>query len=341
VRLPKKIKILYAFQGTGNGHAARASEIIPLLEEFAEVDILISGNQSQVKLSRPIKYNYRGLVFYYTNRGGVSYLKTLFKNNLIRLSKKLIKVPVAQYDLVINDFEAITAWSCKLRKKPIIGLSHQAAFSSQKSPRPDKIAFLGEFILRNYAPTKKHIAFHFQSYDDFIFSPVIRADIRAAEVSNLGHYTVYLPAYADDKLIKLLHKIEGVTWHLFSRKAKESRQEANVLIQTIDAQNFAKSMASSAGLLCSAGFEGPSEALFLGKKLFVVPVKGQYEQYCNASSLKQLGVPTTSKINDDSLMKLRDWVRNEQNIKLDFPNQTRDILEAEIFAPDKFHLITK
>jgi uncharacterized protein (TIGR00661 family) len=114
-----------------------------------------------------------------------------------------------------------------------------------------------------------------------------------------------------------------------------------VLIQTIDAQNFAKSMASSAGLLCSAGFEGPSEALFLGKKLFVVPIKGQYEQYCNASSLRQLGVPTASKINDDSLMKLRDWVRNDQNIKLDFPNQIRAILEAEIFAPDKFRLFTE
>jgi uncharacterized protein (TIGR00661 family) len=100
-------------------------------------------------------------------------------------------------------------------------------------------------------------------------------------------------------------------------------------------------MASSAGLLCSAGFEGPSEALFLGKKLFAVTIKGQYEQYCNASSLKQLGLPNASEINDDSLMKLRDWGRNEQNIKLDFPNQTPEILKAEIFAPDKFRLLTE
>jgi hypothetical protein len=40
-------------------------------------------------------------------------------------------------------------------------------------------------------------------------------------------------------------------------------------------------------------------------------------------------------------MKLRDWVRNDQNIKLDFPNQIRAILEAEIFAPDKFRLFTE
>ena len=36
------MKVLYAFQGTGNGHIARAQEIIPILKKYAEVDILIS-----------------------------------------------------------------------------------------------------------------------------------------------------------------------------------------------------------------------------------------------------------------------------------------------------------
>tara|TARA_R110002050_G_scaffold2603_5_gene14850 strand:+ start:11532 stop:12551 length:1020 start_codon:yes stop_codon:yes gene_type:complete len=334
--LPKKLKVLYAFQGTGNGHAARALELIPILQEFAEIDILISGSQSQVQLSYPIKYSYRGAVFYYTKSGGINYFRILFNNSLISLIKEIIKVPVKHYDLVINDFESITAWACKLRKRPIIGLSHQSAFLSDKSPRPKKREFLGEFILRHYAPTKKHIAFHFQSYDKFIFPPVIRADVRAAEISNLGHYTVYLPAYADAKLIQLLQKIEDVSWQLFSRKATSCRREANVLIRTIDAKEFAKSMASSAGLLCSAGFEGPAEALFLGKKLFVIPIKGQYEQYCNAAALAQLGVPILKVLKCENIDQLRDWVRNDQDIKVNFPDQSRAILNSEIFAADKF-----
>jgi len=341
MKLPKKKRVLYAFQGTGNGHAARALEIVPILKEYAEVDVLVSGSQSEVRLKDSVKYQYRGLVFYYSKKGGVNYLKTLFSNNLLRLIKEIFQVPIWQYDLVINDFEAVTAWSSKMRKIPIISLSHQAAFLSPNSPRPSKKSFWGELILRHYAPTKNHLAFHFSSYDQFIFSPVIRADIRAAKVSNLGHYTVYLPAYADDKLVRLLQKITGVHWHLFSRKAKENRAEGNVIIKAICAQEFAKSMASSAGLLCSAGFEGPSEALFLGKKLFVIPIKGQYEQYCNASALAALGVPTLYQLNEKSLVTVRDWVKGEQDIKVSFPDQTREMLAREIFAPEKFKALTE
>lgn len=339
--MPKKLKVLYAFQGTGNGHAARALEIIPILQNFAEIDILISGSQSQVKLNFPIQYSYRGVVFYYSKRGGLNYLKTLFNNSLISLFKELNQVPVRDYDLVINDFEAISAWACKLRKVPIIGLSHQASFLSDKTPRPPQKSWLGELILRYYAPVEKNIAFHFKPYDDFIFSPVIRADIREAKLTNLGHYTVYLPAYTEDKLIKLLVKIEGVSWQLFSRKAKEVKLHGNVLVCPIDAKEFAKSITSSAGLLCSAGFEGPSEALFLGKKLFVVPIKGQYEQYCNAAALRELGVPSLKVLNNQNLEPLRDWVRKEQNIQIEFPNQTKAILEREIFASSKLGSISR
>ncbi len=42
-------------------------------------------------------------------------------------------------------------------------------------------------------------------------------------------------------------------------------------IYPINADAFLKSMASSAGVLCNAGFGTTSEALFLKKKLLVIP----------------------------------------------------------------------
>jgi len=42
-------------------------------------------------------------------------------------------------------------------------------------------------------------------------------------------------------------------------------------------------------VLCSAGFELPTEALFHKKRLAVIPIKGQYEQLCNAAALVQMG----------------------------------------------------
>ena len=57
------MKILYAIQGTGNGHVSRARDIIPILKKNHEVDILISGLQADVDLPYDIKYRYNGLGF--------------------------------------------------------------------------------------------------------------------------------------------------------------------------------------------------------------------------------------------------------------------------------------
>ena len=57
------MKILYAVQGTGNGHITRAMEIIPYLEKKGELDILVSGIQSDIELPFKVKYKFNGLSF--------------------------------------------------------------------------------------------------------------------------------------------------------------------------------------------------------------------------------------------------------------------------------------
>jgi UDP:flavonoid glycosyltransferase YjiC (YdhE family) len=49
------MKILYAVQGTGNGHLSRAMDIVPLLRKKAEVDVLVSGIQGDLKLPFEVK----------------------------------------------------------------------------------------------------------------------------------------------------------------------------------------------------------------------------------------------------------------------------------------------
>src|SRR5690606_13266383 len=99
--------------------------------------------------------------------------------------------------------EPISAWACKLQRIPSVSLSHQASFKSEKVPRPKTIDW-GKLILNRYAPATHHIGFHFDKYDDFIYTPVIRSEIRQLAPTNLGHYTVYLPAIDDKNLVPLL-----------------------------------------------------------------------------------------------------------------------------------------
>ncbi|WP_194774349.1 glycosyltransferase family protein [Pararhodonellum marinum] len=56
----------------------------------------------------------------------------------------------------------------------------------------------------------------------------------------------------------------------------------NLTFHPIDDVLFLQKMATCKGLVTTAGFESICEALYLGKQAMMIPVKGQYEQACNA-----------------------------------------------------------
>ncbi len=316
------MKILYAIQGTGNGHLARAEDIIPSLQEHGDLDLFVSGAQSDIRLSYPVKYKSKGLSFYFGKKGGIDFLKT-FKNNSSKdVYKEIKKFPVEKYDLVINDFEPITAWACKRREVPCVGLSHQSALLSPKVPRPGKIDPVGEWVLKNYAPVEKFVSFHFEKYDKNIFTPVIRSSVRRQANQTKDHYTVYLPAYDDRKLVPVLAKIPMVNWHIFSKHAKKAYHIGKLSVYPVDKDEFVSSMTTSKGVLCGAGFETPAEALFLGKKLMVVPMKSQLEQHYNAASLKLMGVPVLKKVKNSTLEKITEWIDSDVRIPVQYDDTT-------------------
>ena len=328
------MKILYAIQGTGNGHISRARDIIPLLQLKCELDILVSGTEAEVQLPYPIKYTFKGLSFVFGKKGGIDLLATYKKSNLKRLYHEIKSLDVDQYDLVINDFEPVSAWACKLQLKECIGLSHQAAIINKKSPKPKKKDLVGAIVLKNYAPVSQEFGFHFEAYDKNIFSPVIRHQIREAKPVDDGHYTVYLPAYSDSRIIKILTNVKEVKWEVFSKHALKAFTEKNVHIYPINNESFIESMVTSTGVLCGAGFETPAEAMFLKKKLLVVPMKGQYEQQCNAAALQQLGITVVKKLKSKNIEKIRHWVNFTKNLSMEYPDITAHVLD-EVFL--KYH----
>ena len=159
------MKILYAIQGTGNGHITVAREVLPLLKKKAEVDILLSGTQVDVDLPYEIKYRFHGLCFVFGKKGGIDYLETYKKSRIKQLFKEIQSLPVEEYDLVISDFEPVSAWACFVRNKPCIGFSHQAAVIAKNAPKPRKTDLLGQAVLKYYAPVATRYGFHFLPYD--------------------------------------------------------------------------------------------------------------------------------------------------------------------------------
>ena len=320
------MKILYAFQGTGNGHVARAQEIIPILKKHASVDTLISGHQSQLKADFDINFQHRGISLLYNKTGGLSYRKTFTDNKFIEAAKTIKDLELSKYDLIINDYEPLTGWAAKLKKLPMIELSHQASMSFSETPKPKKKDFLGEMILKYYVPSERKIGFHFENYHPQIKKPVIRKKIRSLNPYKKGYYLVYLPSFADENIIKVLRKIP-VEWKVFSKYSKVQVKVKNVEVFPIDEMQYLKYFEGCEGILCNAGFETPAEALFMDKKLFVIPIHNQYEQECNACALDKMGIPNSKVLN---LQEIMEWVASDHHLDVDYPNDIEDILLNEV-----------
>lgn len=325
------MKILYAIQGTGNGHLTVALEVLPFLMKKGEVDILISGTEVDVELPYKIKYRLHGLCFVFGKKGGIDYLETYKKARLKTLFNEIKELPVEEYDLVFSDFEPVSAWACYLKNKPCIGFSHQAAVASKSSPKPSQADLVGQAVLKYYAPALTKYGFHFVPYGKNIFTPIIRKEIRHATVTVNNHYTVYLPAYSDKRISRLLSYFPQQRWEVFSKRCHQAYVHENISFHPVTSKAFVKSLVSAQGVFCGAGFQTPSEALFLKKKLLVIPMKGQYEQQCNAAALRLLGVPVLKNIKPKQYRKLRTWVETNTRPVMDFPDETEWLLE-EIIA---------
>ena len=324
------MKILYAIQGTGNGHISRAEDVIPILREYGKLDIFVSGAQADIKLDYPLKYKSRGLSFYFGKSGGIDLFKTFKQNSSKEVYKEIKNFPVDKYDIIINDFEPISAWAARKRDIPCVSLSHQSALLSPKVPQPKHFDPVGEWILKNYAPANAAVSFHFDKFDENMFTPVIRSSIREAIPSQGEHYTVYLPAYDDRKLVPLLMKVSNVRWHIFSKHAKKPYHIGKLSVYPVNKDEFVASLLSCKGMLCGAGFETPAEALHLGKKLMVVPMKKQYEQYYNAAALKVLGVPVLKNVKKKRLDKIREWIESDKRVEISYENTTQEAIEKAL-----------
>lgn len=324
------MKILYAIQGTGNGHIARAEDIVPILRQHGELDLFVSGAQADIKLSFPVKYKSKGLSFYFGKSGGVDLIRTFKKNSSREVYKEIKNFPVEKYDLIINDFEPITAWASLKKEVPCVALSHQSALLSLHCPKPKNFDPVGEWILKNYAPVKNYVGFHFACFDQNIFTPVIRERIRTAKVENKGHYTVYLPAYDDKKLVPLLTRFPKTKWHVFSKHARKPYHVGKLSVYPVNNEDFTVSMATATGVLCGAGFETPAEALYLGKKLMVVPMKRQYEQHYNAVALKQMGVPVMKKAKKKYIEKIETWLADDDHVNVAYNNISEEAVQRAL-----------
>ncbi|MBY0348838.1 MAG: glycosyl transferase [Hydrotalea flava] len=321
------MKIFYAIQATGNGHISRAVELLPYLQQYGQVDVFLSGSNSHLNANLPVKFTSKGMSLFYGNKGGLDYVKMLQYCSPIRAYKEANALPLDDYDVILNDFESITALSCYLKNISSVNFGHQAAFKSPNTPRPSKRNVAGELVLKKYAPTTAYVGLHFKQYDHFIYPPVIKNDILNGISEDKGHVTVYLSHYSDAVVANALSQLPDIRFEVFSKLVKQREQKGNITFIPIDNASFTKSMLQSHGVITGAGFETPAETLYLGKRLLCLPIRGQYEQLCNAAALQHFNVPIIEKIDEHFAENVQAWLNGLPQQQLTLSHDTYAIVQ--------------
>lgn len=321
------MKILYAVQSTGNGHVSRAQTLLPHLELYGKVDILLSGSNCNLAFDGPVRYRSQGLSFFYNNKGGINYWQMLRGVNPGQVWRDARSLPVTKYDLVINDFDFITSLACSIHKVPSVHFGHQASFQYAQTPRPKNKSIYGELILRHYVAATHHVGLHFETYHPNIFTPIIKPAIIQSTPTRAGHITVYLPAYNDAFLESLLTSLPETKFEIFSKSTTTPHRKSNVQFLPINRSRFDESLIQSDGIICGAGFETPAEAIHLGKKILAVPIQGQYEQQCNAVALRLMGVRCLNRLTNQERPAILNWLQQGEYVKRDYSDAVTPVLQ--------------
>lgn len=287
------MKILYGVQGTGNGHLTRARAMAPALagQEVA-VDWVFSGRERGDFFDMQAFGDYRcfkGLTLQ-VKGGRVNIGKTLLRSNLWQLQRDIRALNVRDYDLVVTDFEPVSAWAARLAGVPSIGISHQNAFH-YPIPKRANNPLIQQFM-RWFAPVGQAVGVHWHHFDQPLLPPIVESS-HYPVTREPGKILVYLPFHSLEHITSLLRPVSGCQFYIYHKQADSSREDHLHFCQ-FSREGFQRDLHACEGVIASAGFELPSEALCLGKKLLVEPLAGQMEQQSNALALAQLGLADTS-----------------------------------------------
>ena len=132
--------------------------------------------------------------------------------------------------------------------------------------------------------------------------PILRKELFKQEVKQENFILVYLlnSGYISD-IMKWRKKHPSTMLYCFT-DSEEVKNDHNgvwkiddtLVLYSLNDQKFLELMAKCKGLICNAGFESVCEAMYLNKPVMMVPVKGHFEQFCNAKDASKLGSVITS-----------------------------------------------
>ncbi|MFT6413936.1 MAG: hypothetical protein ACJASI_002062, partial [Glaciecola sp.] len=320
------MKILYGVQGTGNGHISRARIMAEGFSQRADVqvDYFFSGRDVDAYFDMHIFAQYqtkRGLSFV-TQSGAVRRFKTIRSVKLVEFMRDVRQLDLSAYDLVLNDFEPISAWAAKNQNIPSLSISHQAAFTYAVPIEAQSL--VDKWLTRYFAPTQYALGVHWYHFNHAIIPPFVPKGLSKTSVpyskkeKNTDFTLVYLPFEDQQQIQQVLQPLSENRFHCYHPQVQRPYIQHNIHWFPPSKNGFHEALSACKKVIANGGFELATECLSIGKAILMKPLTGQYEQYSNALMLRQLGISDTLfHLNTDDI---EEWLNTSLSTKINFPS---------------------
>ncbi len=306
------MRILYGVVGEGMGHATRSKVVCEhLVEAGHEVKIVVSG-RAHGFLSKTFKdvVEIKGLTIRYVDnrmdRDGTLARNVLATPAMLasNVGAYFSKVASFKPDAVISDFDSFAYLFAKRHGLPVLSIDNQQIISRCKLGK-----FAKEGAKVDYQMTKGFVRAKLPACDHYVITtffyppvrpkfekdttlvpPILRKNVlEAKKKARAGdHVLVYQTSTSDTGLVAELNRIPNGKFVVYG--LRKNAKHGNCQLKEFSEDGFVEDLATARAVVCNGGLSLIGEAVYLGKPIFSVPVRNQYEQVLNARYLEELGL---------------------------------------------------
>ena len=320
----KNKKFVFAVQGEGRGHLTQALTLSKSFQEDGHtVCCVILGRDPHKEVPDFFMNKINAPVIqvesprFSMNASGTSLnlkktvLTTFGRWNIYKQSLARIKEVVDHYnpDIVVNFFEPLISLYVLnyTRKFKIISIAHQYIYLHKKFRFPHgfpvQATLLKWYTRFTSLGSDKILALSMYELPDsqksklMITPPALRKELFHKKSEEGGFILIYVMSSGFMKDIMNWHKKNPDTRLICftdNRDVKERykglyKVDETLSFHSLDDEKFLDLMSTCSALVSTAGFESVCEAIYLGKPVMLVPIKGHFEQYCNAKDAERIG----------------------------------------------------